>query len=166
MKNIRSLVIEASLERVWEVAANQFGDIGQWSASVRASRSVADGRICSTSFGETLEALTSQDAEHHRFTYVIEGAGMPGFIERATNTWSLEPLSSTTTRLTMTAETTMPWWATLLFGLPMSLFGARLLGANLEELKHYIETGQPHPRKLRAMGKSTPQARSRLDNAR
>lgn len=63
------------------------------------------------------------------------GNAMPGFVVRATNTWSIEPVGAHASRLPMKIEMAM--------GSLMSIGIGNLLRTNLEELKYYIETGEP-----------------------
>lgn len=153
MKRARSILIHAPLERVWAIAAQEFAGISAWASNVLASRPLqeADGRVCQTPQGQATERLLHVDPDAHTFTYEIRAAFMPGFVERAVNTWSLTSEGAHQTRLTMEAEMTLSGAVGWLMGWPMRLGMGRLLCDNLEELKHYIEhDGEPHERKRQA----------------
>ncbi|MEM6929994.1 MAG: SRPBCC family protein, partial [Myxococcota bacterium] len=77
---------------------------------------------------------------------------------RATNRWTVEPIDANRARLTMTVEMETRGVLGALMK-PMMRFGmGRLLRENLEEIKHYIETGSPHARK-RAANERAPDRR-------
>ncbi|MEN0065637.1 MAG: SRPBCC family protein [Myxococcota bacterium] len=162
MKRAESIDIEASPDKVWAVSAEQFADIGVWSSGVTRSHALpltsqaqvgqslgVAGRVCETPQGETIETLTELDAASRTFTYEITGDAMPFFVKRATNTWSVTPLGPNRTRLTMSVEMQRKGLVGAVMD-PMMGFGmGRVLRTNLEDLKHFIETGTQTARKAK-----------------
>jgi hypothetical protein len=161
MEVTQSIVVDAPVDEVWHLAAVRFGEIGQWSSYVWGSQPILEpsgivtlsgvaGRACATDQGETREVFTAFDPDGYTFTYQVGGGPMPSFVVSATNTWTLTVVSPTRTRLSMTAsmETRglLGWWMRL----PMRFGMGRVLWHNLEEFKHYLEAGTPHPRKVAA----------------
>ncbi len=76
--------------------------------------------------------------------------GMPGFIERAANHWSVHPLDDERCLVRTHATVTLRGPAKLLGFLlkhKLQSDGARVL----DELRYRVEHGEPHPRKVRAM---------------
>ena len=160
MEVTRSIEINKPIDDVWEVAAHQFADIGQWASMVTASHAAPGegpaggpamaGRACETKFGKTSEIFTHFDAAQHTFTYAAEIEKQPGFIKDTSNTWKLESIGVNKTRLSMTASSTMSAVMGAVMKFPMGRQMGKMLDLNLEEIKHYIETGRPHPRKVEA----------------
>lgn len=157
MKLESEITVDASAERAWSVLGEGFGRIGEWAAPIVASTldgepSVGAVRTCTTArFGPVApgvieERLLEFEPTRHSFRYEAV-SGMPRFIVHATNRWSVRALGDT--RSIVRTEATLE-----LRGLA-SLFGCVLAWRMksdgrrvLEELKHRIETGRPHPRKL------------------
>ena len=152
MQKSESIEIDASSERVWSIAAGEFEHIDRWASTVTRSEALrtgdgpAAGRVCSTPQGKTTETLLEFDEAQRAFTYAITGDAMPGFVARATNRWTIEPLGPDRSRLTMTVEMETRGVAGFVMGPMMRLGMGKLLRTNLEELKHYIETGEQHER--------------------
>jgi hypothetical protein len=159
------VIIGAPARRVWAVLGEQFGDISRWAAPIQASSidgapTVGACRTCHIAGfgpfkpGVIKERLIAFAPEPMSFAYrAVEG--LPGFVGDAVNRWSVEPLDEhrSVVRVHATVE---------LRG-PMRLVGAllrwrmRVAGERtLEELKHHVENGRPHPRKLHAMRRLLP----------
>ncbi len=150
------ITINAPAAAVWATIGEQFGDIARWAApisgssidglpAINAVRSCQIGDIGPIKAGVIKERLRVFDPQAMHFEY--EGAsGMPGFIERAINRWSVQAIdaNSCTVRTYATVQLRGPM--RLLAPLMRSQFlrdGQKVL----EELKHWMETGTPHPRK-------------------
>lgn len=159
MKISRSIVIDAPLDRVWKTAAHDFAEIDRWASLVHSSKAeratppvagaAVAGRVCETPFGTSHETFEAYDEERHTFTYAGRAEKQPAFLKRGSNTWSMEAVSESRTRLTMTGDIELNLFPGTLMRLPMRLQMRRVLDWNLQEIKHYIETGRPHPRKLK-----------------
>ncbi|MEM9194295.1 MAG: SRPBCC family protein [Myxococcota bacterium] len=160
MKRAESIEILASPEKVWSVAAGQFDRIGEWSSGVRSSRPLPlesepnpgsslglAGRVCDTPQGETIEKFVAFDDGQRTFTYEVSGKAMPSFVKRATNTWVLKGLGPDRTQLTMTVEMETGGFVGAIMKPMMSMGMGKVLRTNLEDLKHFVETGELHQRK-------------------
>ncbi len=173
MQIARSIIINAPLEKVWNILAHDFDKVDAWSTGVSSSgvakiettntNAPIAGRVCMTAFGKCYELFEMYDEENHTFTYKAQFDKTPPGIKSGRNTWSLEAISATQTRFTMRGQSEFNLFPGLFMRLPMRFFVPRVLKQNLEEAKHFIETGKPHPRKLKAMQKasqpiSTPKA--------
>lgn len=165
MNVTRHIIIDAPLDKVWDVAAHEFDNISAWASLVFDSKATPGtpavsgpemaGRVCDTRFGKTSERFQTFDAKTHTFSYTASAENQPGFIKSGSNTWTLEAVSSVQTRLSMAADMELNLFPGLLMRFPMSFQMGKLLDMNLEEIKHYIETGRPHPRKAEAMRTAT-----------
>lgn len=164
MRITRSIIINAPLENVWHVLAHNFDKVDEWSsgvslsgvAEVDSSATGADiaGRMCMTAFGRCLEIFEVFDEQQHTFTYRAQfDKPIPG-VKSGHNTWRVEAISDSQSRFSMTAQTELNLFPGLLLRIPFRLQVPKVLTENLEEAKHYIETGKPHPRKVAAMQKS------------
>jgi len=152
------VTINAPAAQVWHVLAENYATVGAWASAIAHSTvndDVADGavgRVCHTDFGQLKETVTQFD--EHTGTFAYHADGMPFFVREAGNTWTVRPHSADTTVVDMRLEMTfMP-----IIGRLMQPIMRRQMQHTardfVEELKHYVETGQIHPRKLAAQAKA------------
>jgi len=160
MKITAEVVIEAPASAAWSVLGDCWAHIGRWAAPITSSS--VDGellagtvRTCHTArFGPVApgvikERLLEFDPAGRCFTYESID-GMPGFIKRAVNHWSILPLDDG--RCVVRSEATVELRGPMVL---LSFVLARSFKANgarvFEELRHRVEHGVPHPRKVAAM---------------
>jgi hypothetical protein len=97
--------------------------------------------------GEITETLTAYDDANRTLTY--QAAGMPAFVTLARNTWTVTPIDARTSRVSLRArfDTHGPLG---LLGRWAILAQTRRTSRHLaDDLRQYIETGRPSPRKQR-----------------
>jgi hypothetical protein len=94
--------MKASPEAVWKELDAGFLDISAWAGGVRSSvanpatpegsnGSTYGGRICDIDgVGETDERLVAFDAQARTMTYSVRAAGLPFFVDRLENTWTVK----------------------------------------------------------------------------
>ncbi len=99
------------------------------------------------------ETIVSYDEAARTLTYV--GAGLPGFVEEARNRWQVIPVDDHRARVCVDATLELRGIIGPLLALPLRLRLAREGTKVLDDLKHYAEEGQPSPRKLRQLAKSS-----------
>lgn len=156
------LDIDAGASQVWEVLGHRFMSVGEWAAPISHSCAIGDSppapgveRECHTvgmgpvAPGTVRERLTAFDAKLRTLSYEAAG-GMPSFIAGAVNRWSVDESGPHRSQVRMHATFTVRG--------PIRLFTplirwqmrreARLV---LLDLKHYVEHGTPHPRKVATM---------------
>ena len=91
--------IAASSAEVWETAAEGFGEIGQWASALASTHregelGVGCVRVCESQAGWPFKAgvvrerLVSFEPELRRFSYEAF-EGLPSFMPRAVNRWTL-----------------------------------------------------------------------------
>jgi hypothetical protein len=152
--------VNAPADGAWHLVGTAFGDIARWAAPITASTLDRDAagegavRTCHvTGFGPmgdmvVRERLLAFDGAARSLTYdAVEG--MPRFVRRATNTWTVEADGTRACVVRTRATVRLVWWMRLL----APLMAARLrreATAVLEELAHMLETGLRHPRKVMA----------------
>ncbi|WP_308916486.1 SRPBCC family protein [Jannaschia sp. LMIT008] len=161
MKITRTFRIDASPDRVWDILGPNYVHAGDWASSVYVSRArdgaatipgaPAAGRTCETSLGAFTETIEAYDPARRHVAYSATGAKMPGFVRSLVNAWTVHPDGGgSRVELRLAADIAFPF--NVVMGLPMKLQFGRVLREATEELKHYAETGQPHPRKRKADG--------------
>ncbi|MEM9151879.1 MAG: SRPBCC family protein [Cyanobacteria bacterium P01_F01_bin.3] len=158
----KSTIINVPVEDLWKVSADKFGQIDRWDGNVKASRpsgsaivgAPVGGRVCDLySGGKTVESLIIYDDSAYMFAYEIT-EGLPGFVISARNTWTHEAITRNQTKLTMRVVMRVKGILGTIMRCPMKLQMGNVLNNAQEELKYYIETGQPHPRKRKKMNKA------------
>lgn len=152
--------IAAPAARVWHTLGERFMHVGEWAAPITSSCAVGASeptagamRACTIApfgpmkAGVVRERLVRFDAATMSFEYEAV-SGMPRFVARAVNRWTVVRIDEHRSRVCV--------HATLLLRGPMVLLGCVLrwqfnaAGAKvIEELRHFVETGESHPRKRR-----------------
>jgi hypothetical protein len=167
------MTINAAAPKVWRVLAHEFSSIGQWASSIPQSQAVTDipapggaeigGRVCATAvpgFGAVREIFTYYDEQSMRFGYEPT-EGRPWFITHAENHWAVRSLGPDTCVVESRAELEMKLFPGVFLAPLLKLFMGRVSAQFFEELKHYVEYDQPHPRKLKALQKALQKASAR-----
>lgn len=157
-----TIMVDATIDRVWEVLGKQFASVSDWASSVahtEARDSVGvNGSICTTrgceinGFGEIAEKLLYYSDEEHEFAYVII-EGMPKMVKYATNSWkAIEfPNGKCAVRSQMKVKTN-GMMGYLMSGMMVKNFRKSLIEL-MEDFKYYVENRKPHPRKISAIAK-------------
>jgi hypothetical protein len=162
--------VDAPATQVWHVLAHQFDQIGQWASLIPQSQPVSDipapdgalvgGRVCSPAvagFRAVQERFTSYDEAGMRFSYAATD-GLPWVITRAENHWSVQPLTASRTLVEARAEVALRPLPGIFLRPLLRLQLQRVADRVAEELKYYLEHGEPHPRKRRASGDAAKRA--------
>ena len=110
MQFSKQVTVNASAEKVWEVAAREFANIGVWATAV--SHSVANnelasvnnspvgGRLCDTSIGKISEEFTAYDDDKQTFSF--KGVFDSKMLQSVTNTTELRSIDENTTEVKIT----------------------------------------------------------------
>lgn len=159
MELATEIVIDAPAAATWRVLGERFGHIGEWAAPILAStlegeprpgavRTCRIPRVGPVRAGEVQERLTAFDPSTMTLAYEAI-TGTPAFIRRAVNRWSVvaegDRRSRVRSHATLELRGAMRLLAPLI-GRQMRRVGVRVL----EELRHHVEHGRPHPRKVAA----------------
>ncbi|MGD1839487.1 MAG: hypothetical protein ACFB0B_01105 [Thermonemataceae bacterium] len=153
----KEIVIDKGIEEAWEVMGVQFTQIYKWASSVNHSEGFGQDfngascteRGCDTSLGGLKEKLIHFSPADYSLSYDVT-SGLSNMLKKANNNWRLEQVNDRQTKLLMKLNLTLGGLATLLspfVRMQMSRFTQQLV----EEFKYYVETGEPHPRKQKAM---------------
>jgi len=148
----RQITINASASQLWNILAKDYDKVGQWATAVEKSIPNPDvpegeGRVCTTTFGNNKEVITHLDEQERSFTYAVDFAKPPFFLEGIENTWTIEPNGNNQSIVRMSADVQIK---TIVGKLAAPLIQRRMekgFDGLLEELKYYAETGKIHPRK-------------------
>lgn len=161
MKIRESIQINAPASVVWQLVAHEFENVSTWASDVNQSKKTTNfnllegadvsGRVCTSQYGDIVEAFIHFDEANMTFTYDAKGDAVPFFIKRTTNTWTVEAIEEKTCIVYFQPEVEFIPIMGLFVGLPMRMFMRTVLQKTLEELKHYVETGSIHPRKQHAI---------------
>jgi len=110
------------------------------------------GRVCTTGIRllpQVTETLIAYDDAGRTLTY--EASGMPTFVELARNTWTVIAIDDHRCRVELRARFDTRGWVGRL-GRWAILVQTRRTSRHLaEDLRHYVETGQPSARKRRQL---------------
>jgi hypothetical protein len=171
------LLIAEPADRVWHVLGPGFDRIGDWATAIPASTALSGdratpgavpavaagvidapvaGRVCETGIRlvpQVTETLIAYDEANRTLTY--EASGMPAFVTLARNTWTVTPIDSGRCRVSLRARFDTRGLLGLL-GRWAILARTRRTSRHLaDDLRHYAETGNPSPRKLRRQRRAT-----------
>jgi carbon monoxide dehydrogenase subunit G len=150
-------VIDAPADQVWQVVAHEFDRIGGWATVVPSSAPIAAptdevaaaGRVCHTGLAmapEVTETILAID--HHARTLTYEATdGTPRWVTRARNKWRVTPITATRTKVSFQAQLHVRGLIGVLARRWLLAVVARDGRHLLADLTHYIEHGQPSPRK-------------------
>jgi hypothetical protein len=140
------LIIPAPADEVWDVIGPGFDRFGGWASAVLTGT----GRVCQTGIRlvpQVTETLTAYDDAARSLTY--EASGMPAFVTLARNTWTVTPIDADRCRVSLHARFDTRGFLGVL-GRWAILTRARRTSRHLaDDLRHYLETGEPSPRKQR-----------------
>ncbi len=110
------------------------------------------GRVCQTGVGlvpQATETLVAYDEANRTLTY--EASGMPAFVTTARNTWTVTPLGEHRTPVRIQAQFDTCGLLGLLGRWAILAQVGRTSRYLVNDLRHYVETGTPSPRKQRQL---------------
>lgn len=153
-----TITILKPIADVWDVLGNDFTNAYRWSSDLKHSegtgRHVANG-VCETrhcdvkGMGKIQEKIEIFDPENHILAYEVTH-GFPFFVKRGVNHWTLVSQGNYSTRLEMNAKLETKGLIGAMMAPMMKMQMGGMLKRVAEDFKYYVETGKPHPRKLRA----------------
>ena len=157
MKITKNITVAANPADVWRVIAEEYDQVDRWASAVERSMAVAGGsapggapvagRTCETSLGPFKERIVEYDETNHRLAYEASGEKMPFFVKNMTARWRLSQVKPGTTDVAMTLDVRLLPVFNVLMALPMKIQLGKVVQESIEECKHFVETGEPHPRK-------------------
>ena len=153
------ILIDAPIDTVWEALAVDYGGIGKWASGVNhvvesSGEGITAQRACEISaagFNDTREKIIKFEPENYYFEFELY-EGLPGFVKYSINKDKLEEKDGKTLWTSHNEMRVGGFMGLTMKGLMRSKL-KDVLEAKGQELKHFIETGRPHPNKRAAMAK-------------
>lgn len=159
----KEISIDANIAKAWQVLGPEFADAHKWASSIKHSQAndnkSINGSICSergcdvAGLGSIKEKILVYSDKDYVLSYEVY-EGMPKMVKYMTNYWKLTPSTDGKVKLQMKMEMKtggfMGWMTKGMMKKKMS----KLADEVIEEFKYYVETGNPHPRKIKASSKS------------
>ncbi len=158
MKIATDIIINKPIAAVWEVVGTEFADAHLWASALnhteghgrKISEQVCESRTCDIQgMGRIREKLLDFDPRNHTLTYEV-AEGFPFFVERGVNRWRLVAEGGRT-HLYTNAEIVTKGLVGAMMQPVMKMQMSGLMRKTLEDLKFYVESGIPHPRKQKTL---------------
>lgn len=168
MKITKHQTIQATADRVWQVFAHDFDQADEWMSSIPKTSgaqlgeqfedATSCGRVCEIDANpngiKIKEAFLAYDEQDKRCKLDISLHNAPFIAPIYGNqlTFSVRDTGVNQSEITWIMEPKIKPLAHIIY--PLLKFGIGKLAAQiLEELTYFIEQGQPHPSKVKAMAK-------------
>lgn len=168
MKIEHKTEVNAGVEKVWKVVATDFDKASEWMALVPASHKIGEnlgfdgapmeGRVCQLSdepnglYAE--EKFTHFDASNHVYHMEVVPKNGKIPVEKNNVIVKVESLGLNKSQVTWTSDITLKPLGKVMY--PVLKLGlSKGFAELLEELKYFVETGEPHPRKMKALAKAS-----------
>ncbi len=162
--------VSASKDMIWKVFAHDFNNAYNWMASVPKSYhqsngklfdgAKTDGRVCElTTKSEGIKAseqFLTYDETKQTATVKIDFINTPSMFPVRYNMleFSMNAISEEQTEMIWKFSSRIKPLAYIIYPLVRKQFSTFVFEI-MEELKHYVENGTPHPRKIKAMEKQS-----------
>lgn len=154
------IVIDASAQQIWDVLVGDFVNLQKWMASIDRSTPMAGtpipgapmvGREAHISVNDAIMSDKIVGIDQSEWTLHLDTdlKGIKGFspIKGFKNSVYIKPMGPDQCDVTWTVEPKVVWYLMpMYFVFKKALFSGFM--RSLEELKHIVETGKPHPRKV------------------
>jgi len=157
----KEIIVNKTVDEVWEVLGNQFSDAYKWARGLNHSEGHGapkfDGASCSNrtcevpGFGVIQEEIRSFDSQNYVLSYEVT-EGFPSFISSAINTWQLIPHHQNT-KVVMHMHMKTKGIIGVFMGPLMKMNLNKLIKGVIADFKAYVETGKPSIHKLKELEK-------------
>ena len=148
----REITINVSADQLWEMVGPGFVEVYKWSSNVDHAEgagqsefegAVCDERFCDVNvkgFSRISEKLTKYDAQTMNLAYAVKD-GMPGFVTKAVNDWTVVPVNDSQSKLVMKAQFRSKGLMGAMMNGTMEKKMTKTLDTVLNDAKVYAETG-------------------------
>lgn len=161
----KEIMINAPIDKVWQAVGPEFAESGKWGSILASSKPTkssgpsgapCSGRVCQTNngMGGFTETLVHYNEMSKELAYTAKGDKMPDFVKGLRNHWKLKPVDAKRTKILTNLEMNVGFPFSIFPGPMMKMQMGKMLQMGLEELKYYVENGEPHPRKTQALQKA------------
>ncbi len=161
----RDFVVDAPIERVWKITAEDFANVGSWASQIPNSTAHAGeaiegaptaGRTCAIAvpgFSKIDEALTAYDPAERTFSYEVL-SGLPKLVTKASNQWHLVELGPNQTRIELRGMFETRGLLGRVMAPMLKLNLTRTSKIIESDLRHMAEKGVPSPAKRKQLDKA------------
>lgn len=158
----KEITINVSADQLWTMVGPGFIDVHKWASNVDHATGGGspefEGAVCSErfcdvdvkGFSKISEKLTNYSEKNMNLAYEVR-EGMPGFITKAVNDWTVVPVNDTQSKLVMKAEFGSKGFMGWLTRGMMEKKMNSLLDTVLNDAKIYAETGNVSSSKEKRM---------------
>lgn len=149
----QDIVINVSAEKLWEMVGPGFVEVYKWSSNVDHAEGAGTpefaGAVCSErfcdvnvkGFNKISEELTKYDEQNMNLAYAVK-EGMPGFVTKAVNDWTVVSVGEGQSKLVMKAQFESKGMMGAMMKGTMRKKMEALLITVLNDAKVYAETGK------------------------
>ncbi|GAA4271232.1 SRPBCC family protein [Aquimarina gracilis] len=154
MKIQKTIKINASAEKVWEVLWGDYGQVCKWASTVNSSdyREVQGsnngGRACMSTWGEIHEIVENLDIENKTYTYYADG--LPAIMKSAKNTWKVLQKGVNTSEVSIDLDIEFATIPKIFMGWMIVPKMKKDVNQTLADLKYFIETGKLTEAKIKS----------------
>lgn len=162
MELISEIIVNKPIKECWEILGNQYTEIHKWASPVNHAEgdgktgpngASCDIRGCNVDgMGDIAEKLTAFDPKSYYLSYEIV-SGLPSMMKAGRNSWKLTAINDTHTKVNMKGAIEPKGFIGTLMKPMMKMQFGKMTKNLMEEFKHYVETGLPHERKVKAAQK-------------
>lgn len=160
MKFSKQITINASADKVWDVAGRDFANIGIWATAVSHSEandklasvngSAVGGRLCKTAFGTASEEFTAYDDANK--TYSFKGVFDSKMFNNVTSSMAVTSIDANTTKVEIIPALELTFFGVLMYPM-IRMKISKVTDEVLDDLKYYVENDKPSPRKIASQQK-------------
>jgi len=156
-----TMMFDASAEQIWAVLVDDFVNVQKWMASIDSSVAVAGkpvsgaplvGRDAHISVNDATMAdrIVGIDKANWTLHMDTDLKGIKGFAPMLgfKNSVYIKPVGQNRCEVTWTKSPKVVWYLSFMYPLLNKALYPGFV-RSLEELKHIVETGKPHPRKVK-----------------
>ena len=156
MKVRNEIAIEKNVNDAWEVMGNGFAQIHVWASFFKDSKPTGESKFDGIDFsarnivvegGQNTHSLDVFDAVNHVLSYTVT-SGAPPFADKAEAEWALEIIDESTCKASISVNMELKDIVPAEKAAEVSAWLNQSSANMLEEMKHYVETGNLHARKL------------------
>ena len=159
----RKIIVNKPINAVWEILGNQFGDAYKWASGLNYSEAFnvpkidgapSNNRACELPSGNIKEEIRKFDPVKNVLEYeVIEG--FPFFVDQAINNWQLSKISTNKTKVDMHLIVKTKGLIGSIMSPMMKMQLKKQLAHIPNDLKQFVETGNPSDHKAKELKKLT-----------
>jgi hypothetical protein len=163
MEMLNSIVVNKPADEIWELLGNDFVDVAKWMAAIPRSVEKTEGTplpgapavgrlsymIQKFNGAYQDEVITKYDDATRSLSIYATIEGFPSFapVRGYSSDVSVTPIDENSSTVRWDSVADMRILGYLTYRAMKKTMNAGFI-RNLEEIKHFVETGQPHPRKI------------------